>query len=149
MFDRLKKLFSASPASDEAENGREKAVSIAALLVEAALADETYAADERALIGKLLANEFGVEPADVASVLAEAETRQREAVDLYRFIKEVKALTPAEKITLIEALWRVVLSDGEKDAFEDMLVRRVCGLIHVSDVDSGLARQRVRQTISR
>lgn len=149
MFDELKKLFAAKSAYKKPDEGRERLVSIAALLVEAALADETYTADERRLITRLLIDEFGVEEGAAETLLADAEARQKEAVDLFRFIKEAKAMSPPDKIILVESLWRVILSDGEKDSFEDMLVRRVCGLIHVRDVESGLARQRVQAALSR
>ena len=147
MFDRLKEFFASSGNGAE-KAGNETAIAVAALLVEAAAADENYSDAERKLISVLLVGEFGVEPSSVEMILREAETRQRDAVDLFRFIREVKPLSPDEKIKLVEALWRVILSDGEKDAFEDMLVRRVCGLIHVSDVESGLARRRVLEGIA-
>lgn len=146
MFNRLKKLFSGAGAP-AAESLDEKAVAIAALLVEAAVADEKYAEAERALIVRLLVSEFGVAIDAVDEIVAEAEKRQKNSVDLHRFASEAKRLSPEEKTALIEALWRIALSDGEKDSFEDMLVRRVCGLIHVSDVDSGLARRRVQETL--
>ncbi|MCB2114107.1 MAG: TerB family tellurite resistance protein [Parvularculaceae bacterium] len=149
MFDELKKLFASKGRSEKSAGVEDHVVSIAALLVEAAIADERYTENERDVISRLLVEAFGVDTAEVAAILTEAETRQKEAVDLYTFIRDVKTLTPDEKIVLIESLWRVILSDGEKDAYEDMLVRRVCGLIHVSDVDSGLARRRVQTALSR
>ena len=30
-------------------------------------------------------------------------------------------------------LWKVAYADGVLDAYEDMLLRRIAGLIHVSD----------------
>ena len=146
MFRKLRKLFSAR--SEPAGAGQEeRAIAIAALLVEAAVADQKYAGSERALIARLLVSEFGVAIDAVDEIVAEAEKRQKNSVDLHRFASEAKRFSPEEKIALIEALWRIALSDGEKDSFEDMLVRRVCGLIHVSDVDSGLARRRVQETL--
>jgi uncharacterized tellurite resistance protein B-like protein len=37
-----------------------------------------------------------------------------------------------------------VLADERLDPYEDNLLRRVAGLIHVSDAESGAARQRVK-----
>lgn len=130
-------------------NENELAISIAALLVEAAVADEVYADSEKALIDRLLVSEFGVAQSDVAAIRTAAEARQREAVDLFRFVREVKTLSADDKIKFVEALWRVVLSDGDKDTYEDMLIRRLCGLIYVEDVDSGLARNRVLASLGR
>ena len=43
---------------------------------------------------------------------------------------------------MIEMLWDVACADGVIHDFEANLVRRVAGLIHVSDRDSGAARKR-------
>ena len=147
MFDAFRKIFSVSKPVSGADGERDMAIAIAALLVEAAVADDHYAENERALIDRLLEKEFSVAAADVSSIRAEAERQQKEAVDLYRFIRIAKSLAPAEKVKLVESLWRIILSDNEKHSWEDMLVRRVCGLLHVDDVDSGLARQRVQKEI--
>jgi uncharacterized tellurite resistance protein B-like protein len=45
---------------------------------------------------------------------------------------------------LMETLWRVVLADGHVDPHEDQLLRRIAGLIYVTDRDRGLARQRAK-----
>jgi len=40
-------------------------------------------------------------------------------------------------------LWEVVYADGHLDDYESNLLRRVAGLIHVSDRERGDARRRV------
>ena len=40
-------------------------------------------------------------------------------------------------------LWDVAYADGVLDPEEDLLIRRIAGLIYVSDRDRVLARQRV------
>ena len=49
---------------------------------------------------------------------------------------------------LIELLWEVVYSDGSLHAYESNLLRRIGGLIYVSDRDRGDARKRVLQRLS-
>lgn len=141
------RLFGGAKPDAMAPKENELLVAIAALLVEAARADDHYTADERRLIERLLVADFGVKPDDLALLLQDAEKLQAEAVDLFRFIRHAKALSPADRIKLVESLWRVILSDGAKHSWEDMLVRRVCGLLHVEDVESGLARQRVQKEL--
>jgi uncharacterized tellurite resistance protein B-like protein len=143
----IRRLFAGGSARAEAPAADGRVLAVAALLVEAARADDHYTADERRLIERLLVADFGVKPENVADILTEAEKRQATAVDLFGFIRHAKALSPAERIKLVESLWRVILSDGTKHSWEDMLVRRVCGLLHVEDVDSGLARQRVQKEL--
>ena len=42
----------------------------------------------------------------------------------------------------MEMLWEVAYADGELHDYEASLIRRVTGLLHVSDRDSGAARKR-------
>ena len=55
--------------------------------------------------------------------------------------------TPEQRIELMEMLWEVVYADNEVHEFEVNLLRRVGGLIYVSDRDRALARQRVAQRL--
>jgi uncharacterized tellurite resistance protein B-like protein len=52
-------------------------------------------------------------------------------------------MSPEERVELIEMLWGVAYADGVLDPEEDLLVRRIAGLIHVDDRERVLARQRV------
>ena len=56
-------------------------------------------------------------------------------------IKEVN-FDSDKKLLLIEALWEIVLSDEEIHDFESNLIRRLAGLLYISDVNSGNARKR-------
>jgi len=147
MFNAFKKLIGKNPAI-EIDDGKATILAIASLLVEAGRADDVYSKDERRLIETLLIDKFSVAAAEASSIVDQAERKQADAVDLFTFVRDAKRLAYDEKVMLIESLWRVILSDGKKDAWEDMLVRRVCGLLHVEDVDSGLARKRVEREIA-
>jgi uncharacterized tellurite resistance protein B-like protein len=56
-------------------------------------------------------------------------------------------MDPQQRIVLIEMLWEVAYADGVLDPEEDVLLRRVAGLIYVSDADRVAARQRVLQRL--
>ncbi|GJL92590.1 TerB family tellurite resistance protein [Hyphococcus sp.] len=142
MFDKLFARF--KHAAPEKESGDDAlALSVAALLVEAARMDEHYEASEIAIIDRTLKSKFGLDDAGAAALRAKAETAQADATDIQRFTKVAKSMSGEEKIGLIETLWEIVLSDGTRDAYEDTLMRRICGLIYVDDQDSGAARARV------
>lgn len=126
---------------DPVEAGR---VAIAAVLVEAARSDGGYLDGERAMIDRVLAERFGLAPQAAAALRRRGEEAQAEAVDLVRFTRAIKDAVPHEdRVAVIEAVWRVIYADGALDADEDSLVRRLCGLLYVPDVDAGLARHRV------
>ena len=53
-----------------------------------------------------------------------------------------------KKILLIETLWEITLSDGEIHDYESSLIRRLSGLLYISDIDSGNAKKRALNKIS-
>lgn len=138
----LEALSGGGETSDGAENaGR---VAIAAILVEAARADGDYLERERVMIDHVLAERFSITPAEAAALRARGEEAQAEAVDLVHFTRAIKdAVAYEDRVGVIEALWWVILADDEVDYQESALVRRLAGLLYVSDQDSGIARQRV------
>jgi uncharacterized tellurite resistance protein B-like protein len=52
----------------------------------------------------------------------------------------VKQLPREQRLSILEDLWRVVLADGERDAHEDALIRRLAPLLGLSDRDRAEAR---------
>ena len=142
MLDKLFKGFRREEEIEEDELTLPRAT--AALLVEAARADEEYTDKERDLIAKRLAAKFSLTPDQARTLRIEAETDQAEANDLYTFSSVVKdGLDHQGRIALIEDMWRVVLTDDERDPFEEQVIRRLVGLLHLEDRESQLARQRV------
>jgi len=144
MLDRLKSMFSSDGAAEVERGPDALQIAAAALLVEAARMDDDYDADERALIGSLLRERFDLDEADTRDLLAAADAATEDLVEVYGFALRVKdAFSPEERVQMIEMLWEVVCSDGEIDDHEANLLRRVAGLIYVSDRESGGARKRV------
>lgn len=144
MLKSLIMKLSASTATEPEDKEDAARVAIAAILIEAAMADEVYAAEEQAQIGRILEDRFGLS-ADEASALRErGQEAQSEAMDLVRFTRVLKDAIPfEERVSVIEAVWRVIYADGDRDYQESALVRKLCGLLYIPDRDAGLARQRV------
>jgi uncharacterized tellurite resistance protein B-like protein len=44
-------------------------------------------------------------------------------------------------------LWEVAYADGVLDPYEDALIRKVAGLVYVTDQERGFARKRVRERL--
>ena len=144
MLDKLAAMFSSKKEENDNDATPDPLqVSFAALLVEAACADENYEDREMALIDRMIGAKFGLDQEASAKLRSDAETAQDRAVDIQRFTKHAKEMPLAERLDFIENLWEVVLCDGERDTYEDALVRRICGLIYVEDRASGEARARV------
>lgn len=147
MINRIKTLLRTGPGGQAGKGGRsheDKQVAAAALLVEAARMDSHFEPEERLVITQLLQQRFGLSDEETKSLIAEAEVVQENSNQLIRFTKSIKAnFTEEERIELLEMLWEVAYADGKLHHYEANLLRRVGGLIYVSDRDRGAARKRV------
>ena len=145
MIDRIKHMLFAGGKKGEAQ--REEAaleLAAAALLVEAAVLDGHFDDAERATIERLLKDHYKLSEADARSLLKDAEDAISDSNELYTFTRTIKEHMPIEeRVAILEMLWEVALADGEVHAYESNLVRRLAGLLYVSDRDSGEARKRV------
>ncbi len=117
-------------------------LALAALLVRLGRADANYTDPERSRIDRVLVNRYGLSPFEAAKLRAEAEVLEAEAPDTVRFTRALKDAVPHEdRMSLMQALWAVALSDGARDPEEDAIIRLVADLLGISDRDSALARQ--------
>ena len=100
--------------------------------------------DERATIDRILQQHFELAPGESEELIAEAQEAVNSTGQLYAFTKVVKdRFSTEERIQMIEMIWEVAYADGRLDHFESNLIRRVGGLLYVSDRDRGAAKKRV------
>ena len=135
-------MMSTGHAELQPEDAR---LAVAAVLVMAARADGKYDDHEAAIIDRVLGKRFGLN-ADLARGLREqGEEAEGEAIDIYQFTKAIKEAIPHDdRVSIIEELWGVILSDGERDPHEDSLMRQIVDRLGLSPMDSALARQKVQ-----
>ena len=139
--DFLKRLVQPSPARLPDADAR---LALSALLVRVARSDGVFDANERARILAILTARYGLAQTGAAALLADAEQLESEAPDTVRFTRAIKdAVAYEDRAAVIEALWQVVLADGNRDDAEDALLRLVANLLGINDRDSALIRQRV------
>ena len=120
----------------------EARVALAALMVRLSRSDGSYTEVERKRIDAALARQYRLSPDAASEVRAAAERLETSAQDTVQFTRLVKEAVPyEERAGIVESLWRVVADDGI-NADEHGVMRLVANLLGVSDVESGLARQR-------
>ncbi len=135
-------LMSTGHAELQPEDGR---LAIASVLVMAARADGKYEAAEEAMIDHVLTTRFKLSADQARGLREEGEAAEAEAVDIYQFTRAIKEAIPYDdRLAVVEELWGVILSDGERDPFEDTLMRQVVDRLGLSPMDSALARQKVQ-----
>ena len=121
----------------------DKLFTIACVLVEAALVDNNFGKEEKNIIIKILQKQYNIKNIkDINSTLNKAIETCKESSDLITYTRKIKQNWSLEKrIEVIEMLWKVCLVDGVIEPYEDMLIRRVSGLIYVDDKNRNLAKK--------
>ena len=141
MLSLLKNILnSQNSQEDDSNKGLEL---LCGLMIEAAYTDGKIDTNELNKIKLCLINIFSEDPKEVNLVLKRAEENKNNSKSLHHYTSFInKNFDDKKKILLIEALWEIVLSDGKVHDFESNLLRRLSGLLYISDIDSGNARKR-------
>ena len=135
-----------SAAAPEATRERELELATAVLLVEVARADFAEKGLEIDAVTRLLEEHFGIGRAEVEALVADARREADAEASLQGFTRRLhEELDRAEKLRILEMLWRVALSDGNLEKHEDHLIRKVAGLLYVSHGDLIRVRNRVAE----
>ena len=135
-------------AQDQPLTETDARLALAALLVRAARTDGDYAPTEIDRIDRILGARYKLGTSDAQDLRHQAEEAEAAAPDTVRFTRQIKDAVPYEDRTaVIEALWQVVLADGDRADPENALLRLSASLLGVNDVDSNAARQRVEASM--
>ena len=131
----------------EEKDPNNKNVLIIALLIHAAKIDENYTENEKKIIKNVIVdlNEINSNQAD--ELLKLAEEKERGSNQIIEFTKEIKKYSMEFRLKIIEILWKIVYSDGSSDSYESNLIRRVCGLLYISNIDNGTIKQKIKNSL--
>jgi len=144
----FKKMFHKNENKQENENGAEQQIIlIAALLVHAAKIDENYTNVEKEIIKKALIDLYKIDLKKSDEILKIAEEKEQKSNHIIEFTREIKKNSMDFRLKIIEILCKIVYSDGTNDSYESTLIRRVCGLLYISEKDSGKIKLKVQSLI--
>ena len=125
------------------EKKQDNNILIAALLIHAAKIDNNYTNVEKEIIKKALINLNLIENINSEKLLIEAEIKERDSNQILEFTREIKKNSMEFRLKILEILWKIIYSDGASDNYESNLIRRICGLLYISDKDSGKIKLKV------
>ena len=126
------------------EINKDNTILIPALLIHAAKIDENYTEVEKKIIIKAIMdlNKFDFNKAE--QVLKNAEKKEQESNQILEFTREIKKYPIEFRLKIIEIIWKIVYSDGTNDNYESNLIRRICGLLYISDKDNGIIKKKYK-----
>jgi len=135
----LKKLF-------KKQNADNKNILTAALLIHAAKIDENYTNAEKKIIVKAIEQLSETNSDEAEKLFKLAEKKEEESNQIVEFTREIKKQPIEFRYKIIEIIWKIVYSDGVSDSYESNLIRRICGLLYISDKDNGIIKTKVQKS---
>tara|TARA_B100000470_G_C19557374_1_gene287573 strand:+ start:25 stop:447 length:423 start_codon:yes stop_codon:yes gene_type:complete len=138
----LKKFFKKKKEINDNKN-----ILIASLLIHAAKIDENYSETEKKIIVKAIMNLNKMNLDEAEKLLKISEKKEEESNQIIEFTREIKKYPMKFRLKIIEIIWEIVYSDGINDNYESNLIRRICGLLYVSDKDNGIIKTKVKSLL--
>ena len=147
MLNILKNFFEKNQIAENISNNDLEL--LCGLMIEAANSDGVIDKEETEKIYSCLVEIFKEQPSEVTKILNKAIKDKNNSKSLFFYTSKInKSYSDQKKILLLETLWEIVLSDGNVHEYESSLIRRLSGLLYISDVNSGNARKRALNRIS-
>jgi len=129
------------------ENDNNKNILITSLLIHAAKIDDNYTNVEKEIIKKALISLNEITANEAEELIKKAEKKEQESNQIVEFTREVKKNPMEFRLKIVEILWKIIYSDGTSDNYESNLIRRVCGLLYISDKDSGMIKLKMKDSV--
>ena len=143
MLETIINFFKKSKLNQGTDEIDDHLALISGMLVEAAAIDGKIDDSETSKIKEFLINFFKISAEKSDHIVDISLKKVNEPKELHYFTSKInKKFEYDEKIKLLEILWDIILTDGKIHDFESSLVRRLSGLLYISDVDCGNAKKR-------
>ena len=155
MIKFLKKLFRNKPSDDEKKEDQNfqdltdsdiiEAVTV--MLLRAANIDGNKDEKEIILIKKLLNEQFNLNAQEVDSIISISSKKEEESADLYQWSKIVNENYSKEKKNIVFGMMcEIVNAAGIIDPFESNFIRRLSGLLYISDKEAGIIKKKILES---
>lgn len=133
MLKRFASLFGGGPAAPAATAPDTVHLATCVLMLEAARADNDFSDDERRHILSVLRQRFELAPEEADELLEQAMSVHDESTSLHQFTRAINAAFPvAEKVQIVEEIWRIFFADKYLDGHEDHLAAKLRNLLNLS-----------------
>ena len=144
-------LFSKKQKTPSEKKINDDVLAVIYLMIEAANIDEVFEEREKKIIASIIKKQFQIESDSlVAETIEKVNENLRDNADLITHTKKVKDSWSLEKRKeVIEMLWKVCLIDNNVDPYEDMLIRKIAGLLYVEAKDSNDAKKKALSSLEK
>ncbi len=152
MFSVIKNIIAGKSGKGKgSREDQEQKMRVAAgvLLLEAAHVDNNCSAEEMEHIVATLEDKFSLSDKNVAHLLELAHDDRKQSVDLWQFTNLInQQFTPAEKLAVMEDVWRIILLDGQLEEHEDQYAHKLANLLRLSHEQMIGAKLKAREKVN-
>lgn len=148
MLKRFKTLIDGILSDDRPSRlaADEVRIACAALLVHCARADGHQSAEEDARLREVLAGHYQLDAGDVEALIADAEAREAETIDLHKLTWVLhQNLDRDGRLEVVRLLWEISHADRNIDYAERTTVNLIAGMLDVEVADAVALRQEVER----
>ena len=147
MLDRLRTLFSpdnqASPPTE-----REVQLAAATLMFEMIRSDGAVDQVELDQMQTLLQTHSDISGQEIDEFMIDARKSAESAISLQGFTRQIcEQWDNQQRLQLLENLWVLALADEVIDANERHLVRKIAGLLYMTDRQINIAKESAKQRL--
>ena len=148
MIDIVKRFFSNGGRADQGDagggSGHDLRVATCALFLEIGRIDETFTPAELETLLSILKERYGLSEENADALIREADRELENSVDYWQFANLInKNYSVAERIGIVETLWRIVFVDGKMDRYEHYLMNKLGRLLRLTHEQLIDAKMRV------
>ena len=144
----FKKIFKNEESEDPIIDDKTSTKACVALLLETSMADEILDESELMALKNTLQKDFQINEDEIDELIDLAKENVEDSTSLYEFTRDINDnFDSAERIKLIESMWKIAYADGNIDKYEEHIIRKVSNLIYVAHSDFIKAKLSAKEQI--
>ena len=144
----FKKIFQNEKSEDPTIDDNTSTKACIALLLETSMADEVLDESELMALKNTLQKDFQINEDEIDELIDIAKENIEDSTSLYEFTRDINDnFDAAERVKLIESMWKIAYADGNIDKFEEHIIRKVSNLIYVAHSDFIKAKLSAKEQI--
>ena len=144
----FKKIFQNEESEDPTIDDKTSTKACIALLLETSMADEILDESELIALKNTLQKDFQINEDEIDELIDLAKENVEDSTSLYEFTRDINDnFDAAERVKLIESMWKIAYADGNIDKYEEHIIRKVANLIYVAHSDFIKAKLSAKEQI--
>ena len=144
----FKKIFQNEESEEPTIDDKTSIKACVALLLETSMADEILDESELMALKNTLQKDFQINEDEIDELIDLAKENVEDSTSLYEFTRDINDnFDAAQRVKLIESMWKIAYADGNIDKYEEHIIRKVSNLIYVAHSDFIKAKLSAKEQI--